>query len=281
MKKSLRTLAIAFVAMVTAAHSMATDYPNYGMWNDQLSPAQAQGRFQWMEKCFEGLLLETWETMFDVTTPMSTEEKLNQLKDAWLYERGALRINPQYPTFGDKNHENPEQWYAGTSASENCKTIPRGYGMIGLLTSFDFKPYCPAKSAKSNYNAIINVTVGGFTNASGAEKYSNFSGRIIQVNRGDRVRMTMQEHQVHPRLKGTWHVFADWNRNGKLDDAGEILMRNTTAVADEVSMNLEVPENATPGYIKLRITDDYAGGSADPCRDIQYGEVEDYTLKIN
>ena len=281
MKKIIISLAMAGIALTGASQLMANDYPNYGMWDDQLSPAEALGRFQWMEKCYDGLLVETWEKMYDVTTPIPNSEKIAQLKEEWLYDRGSLRLNPQYPTFGNKDHEDPEQWRAGVSASEVCKTIPRGYGMIGLLTSFDFKSYCPAKSKKSNYNAILDVKIGSFSNPSGAEVYSNFSGKIVQLERGSSSRVVLKEHQIHPRLKGTWHVFVDWNRNGKLDDAGEIVIKNTLAGADEVSFNLEVPENATPGYTKLRITDDYAGGSTDPCRDLQFGEVEDYTLKIN
>jgi len=281
MKKFIITLAMASIAMTAASQIMADDYPDYGMWNDQLSPAEAQGRFQWMEKCYEGLLVETWEQMFDVTTPTSTEDKINELKDTWLYDRGALRINPQYPTFGDKNHENPENWQAGMNASSSCKTIPRGYGMIGLLTSFDFKSYCPIKAKKSTYNAIIDVKIDSFSNPSDAHTYSNFSGRVIQLERGEGSRMVMKERQIHPRLKGTWHVFVDWNRNGKLDDPGEVLLKNSIASADEISLNIDVPDNAVPGYTKLRITDDYAGGSVDPCRDIQLGEVEDYTIKIN
>jgi hypothetical protein len=281
MKNRMFSLMMVSTLAITGSLAHASDYPNYGIWNDQLSPAQALGRFQWMEKCYEGLMVEAWEKMFDVTTPTSTEEKINQLRDAWLYDRGDLRSNPQYPTFGDKNHENPEDWAAGTSANDVCKTIPRGYGMIGLLTSFDFKAYCPAKAIRSTSNTISMVSIGDFDNSSDERGYSNFSGRIVPVRAGETVRVVMTEEQIHPRLKGTWHVFVDWNRNGVLDDSGEIVLRNAIGSTEEYSFNLTIPEGATPGYTKMRITDDYAGGSTDPCRDLQLGEIEDYTLKIN
>lgn len=263
------------------ANAVASDYPNYGIWDDQLTPQQAQGRFQWLEKCYDGLLVETWEKMFDVTNSMSSQDKINQLKNFWLYKNGALRTDPQYLTFGDENHENPENWFAGTSANQVCKTIPRAYGTIGLLTSFDFKEYCPISALNSRNISIVNVSLGGYTIASDSREYSNFSGKIIQLDRGQSVTLTAKEAQIHPRLKGTWHIFADWNRNGVLNNSGEIIRSGVIASEDEISVTFTVPENAQPGYTRLRITDDYAGGSSDPCRSIMYGEVEDYTLKIN
>jgi hypothetical protein len=149
-----------------------------------------------------------------------------------------------------------------------------------LFTSLDGKKYCPLSASNSNYLSISSVRLGDSVNNSGAANYSNFSARIIQAVRGQTLRLVVKEQQIHPRLKGTWHVFLDWHRNGVLDDTGEVLVKNVTAPGDEISVNVVIPDNAQPGLTRLRITDDIAGGNDNPCINIQYGEVEDHILNI-
>ena len=279
--KLIKWLCLWAALVCTSVVATAEDYPNYGKWDDQLTPIEAVGRFQWLQKWYEGLLIETWERMYDVTDPTSTADKMNDLRNAWLFEDGRLKTHAQYLTFGDEDHENPENWVAGTHPNQVCKTIPRGYQVIGLQTTFDYKPYCAITSASSDYLAIGRVTIGNYENTSDASTYSNFSGRIVTLNRGDSLRVSATELKSHERITGTWHVFADWNRNGALDDAGEMIVRNQASADGEVSFNLNVPDDAAPGFTRLRITTDIAGGYDNPCYDIQYGEVEDYTLMVN
>ncbi|WP_241651561.1 hypothetical protein [Pseudoalteromonas sp. PS5] len=47
---------------------------------DVLTPQQALGRFQWLEKCYPGLLVEVSDNIFDPTTPIPNEEKIANLK---------------------------------------------------------------------------------------------------------------------------------------------------------------------------------------------------------
>jgi len=281
MIKKIISLIVSCLVLVLGNAAYGSEYPNYGIWNDQLTPTEALGRFQWLEKCYNGLLIETWERMYGATIPRSQAEKISDLKNHWLYTQNGLRADAQYPTFGDFKHENPSQWQAGLSSQQGCKTIPQGYSMIGLLTSIDIRTYCPISSNGSRNLSIKSVRLGGYTNSSGATNYSKFSGHIMPVNRGDTLRLVLTEAQFHPRLKGTWHAFVDWNRNGILNDSDEMVISNIVAEADEVSINLVIPQDADTGYTRLRVTDDYAGGSDNPCANIRYGEVEDHTLKIN
>ncbi|MGI0115359.1 GEVED domain-containing protein [Zooshikella sp. RANM57] len=258
----------------------AKQYQNYGMWNDILSPSQAVGRFQWLEKCYSGLLVETWERMYDATDLQSEQDKINALKNAWLYDRGNLKTFPQYLTFGNESHENPANWIAGVSATDSCKTIPVGYRVIGLITSFDFKEYCKISARDSSKEYIKQVDFGSFSNSSAANKLSNFWGRVIQVSRGSNYNLVVTPGYTIMAWPETWHGWIDWNRDGDFADKGEAILVNE--VSDEaISKLIKVPANAKPGFTKMRITMDMGGGSRNPCQNVRFGEVEEYTIKIN
>lgn len=279
-KNRILIIMLYCMAAFFSSVSYANQYQNYGMWDDILSPVQAVGRFQWLEKCYSGLLVETWERMYDATDLQSEQDKINELKKSWLYEEGRLKSFPQYLTFGNEDHENPVNWKAGISASESCKTIPVGYRIIGLITSFDFKDYCKISARDSSKGYIKQVDFGTFTNTSGANNLSNFWGRVIQVDRGGNYHLVVTPGFTVMAWPETWHGWIDWNRDGDFSDKGEAILINE--VSDEaISKLIKIPANAKPGFTKMRITMDVGGGSRNPCNNIRFGEVEEYTIKIN
>jgi hypothetical protein len=74
-----------------------------------------------------------------------------------------------------------------------------------------------------------------------------------------------------------WRVWADLNRDGGFDDAGEKLFEKTGA--GTVSGTLTIPASAASGITRLRVSMGYDNTPA-PCGSFPYGEVEDYSLTI-
>ena len=74
-----------------------------------------------------------------------------------------------------------------------------------------------------------------------------------------------------------WRVWADFNRDGDFEDAGEILFQGSGSGA--VSGSISVPANSVAGDIRLRVSMRY-GGYPNSCGNFSWGEVEDYTLRV-
>lgn len=246
---------------------------------DILTPAQALGRYQWLEKCFQGLLLEVHDQMFDPTTPISNEQKLDNLEAALLYENGQLRSDAKYITFGDSKKANPDNWFARNSSTQSCTTIPSDYGISAILVTPSTPSYCSAESRDKDYEFIKKVALSGMTNESGAALYSNFIGHAPKMFRETSYTLTLTpgftDGETYPE---TWHVFFDWNQDGDFTDAGEGYYAGVSET--DVNFNITPPPGAAVGLTKMRITMDYFGGSSSACADISSGEIEDYMVYI-
>jgi hypothetical protein len=80
-------------------------------------------------------------------------------------------------------------------------------------------------------------------------------------------------------------AFIDWNQNGILNDEGEVYQLGTvynSSGTDGVLGNseIQIPNNALLGETRMRIIYNYDYYHMDPCADINVGQAEEYTLRI-
>lgn len=278
MKKTLiSAMTVAVLSGATAAPVLANS--TLFETKDILTPSQALGRYQWLEKCFQGLLLEVHDQMFDPTTPISNEQKLNNLEAALLYKNGQLRSDAKYITFGDSNKQNPDNWFARNSSTQSCTTIPSDYGISAILVTPSTPSYCSAESRDKEYEYIKEVSLSGMTNTSEAALYSNFIGHSPKMFRETAYTLTMTPGFTSPdTYPETWHVFIDWNQDGDFNDASEKYYAGVSETA--VNLSITPPATARTGLTKMRVTMDYFGGSANACSNVSSGEIEDYMVYI-
>lgn len=279
MKKTLlSTIAVAVVAGIGTAPTYATS--TLFETKDILTPTEALGRFQWLDKCYQGLLLEVADQMFDPTIPRSNEQKLNSLKNAMLYKNGALRQDATYLTFGNDENQNPSDWRAGTSVGQSCTQIPSDYGVSSVMVSPTTPQYCTIIARDKDYEYIKEVSFANLTNTSQTSNYSNFVGQAAKIYKDTEYELSLTpgfviEGDSYPE---SWRVFIDWNGDGDFDDASEkhyVGLSETT-----IKYNLKAPANAVSGLTKMRVTMDFFGGKQNPCLEINSGEVEDYLVYI-
>jgi hypothetical protein len=278
MKKTLFATAAmtAFVASFSTNVNASSVYESA----DILTPVEALGRFQWLDKCYRGLLLEVADNIFNVTTPIPNDQKIANLRDALLYRDGVLRSDANYLSFGNADNENPDRWFAGRSASIGCYQIPSDYGVSAILVSNKLANYCDAKANDYEYEYIKSIEFADVTNESSNSAYSNFPGQAAILYKNRQYEMTMTPGFVYPdeSYPETWHVFVDWNQDGDFLDSKE---GNYAGYSDgALSYDLTPPSAAKTGLTKMRITMDYLGGKRDACKNIGAGEVEDYVLYI-
>ena len=137
--------------------------------------------------------------------------------------------------------------------------------------------YCATQGNSQSYEYIQQVTVGSFSNPSGANGYSDFTDRIIPVQKVTGVAVTLTPGFPRSSYTEYWRVWADFNRDGDFEDAGEILFQGSGSGA--VSGSISVPANSVAGDIRLRVSMRY-GGYPNSCGNFSWGEVEDYTLRV-
>lgn len=130
-------------------------------------------------------------------------------------------------------------------------------------------------------------TTGGVTNitnllsgcASAGIGYSDYTTMIHQGLIGTTVTFTINNC---PTWSQGYKIYVDWNENGTLNDAGEIVYdaANTLAGGSSVTASFNIPLTAAPGPKRMRIRGVFAGTTFDPCNLQSFGETEDYTLEV-
>ncbi len=242
---------------------------------DYLTPTEAEGRFAWMEKCMPGILVAAWDGMFDPTEPKSDTTKIDELEAIWV--NGS---NYQYLSFADSDHQNPQNWYAGVSANENCKTIPLDYSVIGLYTALDVQSVCALHSESNDYEYIQNVKIGDFENQSDGYLYSDNRWRWISLRRDVDYDIELTAGYTGDEYEENWIIWIDLDDDGLFDHNNEYFF--TGSGAGTVTGTLNIPSATTPGPKTARIIMSFVSHAL-PCEThqrIQFGEIADYTIYV-
>jgi hypothetical protein len=138
--------------------------------------------------------------------------------------------------------------------------------------------YCSAASGNSASEWIGQVQVGTFSRSSGASNYSDFTAQVIDLQRGaNSLRLT-------PQFSGRayaeyWKAWVDLNKDGDFLDAGEEVYSSGRALSTVATGNLTIPASAPAGKTRLRIAMRYNAAPV-PCGSFNYGEVEDYSVRL-
>jgi PKD repeat protein len=136
--------------------------------------------------------------------------------------------------------------------------------------------YCSSQGNNWSYEYIGNVTVGSFSNDSGAAGYSDFTHLTVDLTAGSNVNVSLTP--VFPSTVYTeyWKIWIDYNIDGDFEDTGEEVFSDVSNTT--VTGNFTVPAGAS-GETRMRVTMKW-NGEPTPCETFSYGEVEDYTVNI-
>lgn len=135
--------------------------------------------------------------------------------------------------------------------------------------------YCESYSNSNALDWIGQVDIAGFSNASGASLYSDFTGMTVGLTPGSSNSITLTPFFTGRDQREFWRVWIDYNADGDFEDIGEeVFVANNKKSA--VSGTISIPSDAS-GQTRMRITMKN-GGSPSPCEIFSNGEVEDYTV---
>lgn len=251
----------------------------YNELGDLLTVDQAQGRFDWLEKCYDGLMVEIWEKTHDATQVLTNSEKIRQLKALWISQDKLTKGQVNYLTFANADFTNPYEWYAGTDSTQDCTLMPTEYEAVALKTTVIEHQYCANVSYDSEWEWIASVSMDGKTHASHANPYTQVSGLVfpMRLNQEHKVVLTPGFQVGEEPSFLAARAWIDWNQDGSFS-SDEMVFSDEGNEA--FTFNVIVPNSATPGIAMMRVAMDAGGGSDNACTRIWYGEVEDYLVTV-
>ncbi len=138
--------------------------------------------------------------------------------------------------------------------------------------------YCNSMSLDPMQDWIAGVTIGAFTNNSGATPYSDFTNMIVSLQAGQSCLITLTPGFASAAQKEFWKVWIDYNGNGSFEDNGELVLQANNQ-RKTVTGQFTVPAGVS-GQTRMRVTMK-RGNVAGSCEIYSQGETEDYTVDFS
>jgi len=141
--------------------------------------------------------------------------------------------------------------------------------------------YCNAygkKGTGGDYISKVEISDINKTSGKSANLYSNFLSSQTKLKRDESVELTvtLYNHWANDRV----YAWIDWNQN-KQFEADEIVLSSECDAQHRAIATVTVPLDALPGETWMRVRNQYsATATPDPCGNVYYGEVEDYTIEV-
>lgn len=206
------------------------------------------------------------------------------------------------------------QWQMAQPGSDNWSDIPLAFTPVfvmdeGIQESYDFryKVSC-AQSNSTQYSDIMSVTIKDFNDCyctpannfgdnfyiskvatQGAiqnlDRESGFSDNgyadytatdTLVVTPGQEIEFVTEFSADDNHIR----IWIDYNQNGSFEDAGENVVASNGSVLSPYSHSVIIPDNIEDGMItRLRVRNGKYG-TPNSCEIFDYGETEDYIVKI-
>jgi hypothetical protein len=141
-------------------------------------------------------------------------------------------------------------------------------------------PHCIGYGQCGNYIYISRVQVADIDNVSDCSLgYANYTDVTTPVLAATAHPLTVTAGNATPYDRCS--VWVDWNHDGDFSDNGEIIPVSGTPGQGPYTATIFPTPDAVAGETRMRIRVDYAPLSATgPCDQLEWGEVEDYTLVV-
>ncbi len=167
------------------------------------------------------------------------------------------RVRPSNSTGNSSTIVQGEAPVCRPTFAEGCSEFSTGVGSFTVNGQVLSQNSGCSASAYGQFTAVAPAVTPGNT----------YAFRIAPINSTNSIR---------------YGIWADFNQNTQLTDAGELIYQSTSASRNPVSGTFTVPASASAGVITLRVIALSSANAApfDPCGSYDYGEAEDYRLTV-
>jgi photosystem II stability/assembly factor-like uncharacterized protein len=227
------------------------------------------------------------------TSTSSAFSTANQFGETILAPDGEFTITGDQELGNGRNnfwltYDIPANAVIGNQLDAQCtavvldepKTLTVSDPLGARVIAFD---YCDAGAAELTYEYISRVTIGSIDNPSGKDPggYTDFTSQVFDLNRGSAIDILV-ENGV-PYFADEVIVYVDWNIDGDFDDAGETVFNSGPSGEMVFKGSFEAPLTTPLGTTRMRVRlhDSQNGPLAEACGFSQWGEVEDYSIRIS
>lgn len=148
--------------------------------------------------------------------------------------------------------------------------------------------YCNSKSASAAQEWIERVSLGAWEHDSGdaGNGYQLFTASSITAP--SLIKGIGTPVNITPGFLGQakfqhFRVYIDWNQDGDFEDADELAFDPGFAFNQACKGEVIAPQSALTGLTRMRISMKMKGNftqAPEPCEYFQYGQVEDYCLRV-
>lgn len=138
--------------------------------------------------------------------------------------------------------------------------------------------YCPSKGIYASEEWISKVAFGSFSHNSGSAGYSDFTNLVINAAPGNAYDVSITPAFSGQLWEEYFRVWIDFNQDLDFDDPGENVF-SAGPSSETVNGVVTIPLGAIPGETRMRVSMKW-GSFPNSCESFSFGEVEDYTLKI-
>ena len=136
--------------------------------------------------------------------------------------------------------------------------------------------YCGSNGNITSYEWIGGVAIGSFSHNSGEnDGYGDFTDQVATLGQGAN-ELTLIPGFGYSSYDEYWQVWIDLDQDGVFSDEEVLFSGNSQGT---LSGEIVVPPDTPEGNTRMRISMKW-GGQPPSCGSFTYGEVEDYTVRV-
>lgn len=191
-----------------------------------------------------------------------------------------LNANSQYSDARTGAIQAAKDLYGAGSAEEIATT--NAWYAVGVGAAYGGgggSDYCASQGNNVNDEYISRVQLNTINNASGAQKYSDFTSISTSLSVGSTYTITVTPTWTGSTYNEGYAVWIDYNGDKDFGDAGELVWSKAASTNTPNSGTFTVPSGAASGATRMRVSMKY-NGIPTSCETFSYGEVEDYTINL-
>lgn len=169
--------------------------------------------------------------------------------------------------------------YYAKAFATNAKGTSYGSQVTFTTTGTAPVSYCTSQGNSCTYEWISSVTIGSFSNSSGASSYTDYTSMTFNATAGSSYDVSLTPSFKSTTYNEYWKIWVDLNGDGDFTDDGENVFDAGALSKTTVTGTLTIPSGTAPITTRMRVSMKY-NGSQTACESFSYGEVEDYTIAI-